>query len=163
MEYTTTDINNLVKQANVLGRLARGVGGSLRGAGKGMLVGCGLGAVAAPLAGAGLAGALGVGGAGMFSGAMLGGALRGTVGGLRGILRNPRAAGALPGNIAGRGATAANLYRAGVAAPALALGAGAGYMLSGEDNKLIGSAIGATAGLLARPTIVKALAKRAAG
>ena len=47
--------------------------------------------------------------------------------------------------------------------PAVGIGAGAGYMLSDEDNKLMGSAIGATAGLLARPTIVKALAKRAAG
>ena len=161
MEYSTTDIDNLVKQANVLGRLARGVTGSLRGAGKGMLIGGGLGAVAAPLAGAGLAGALGVGGAGLFSGAMLGGALRGSVGGLRGILSNPSAR-ALPRAIANRGPMAANVYRAGAAAPALAIGAGAGYMLSGEDNKLLGSAIGATAGLLARPAIVKALAKRAA-
>lgn len=158
MEYSTTDIDLMVKQANILGRLARGVGGTLGGAGKGMLIGGLGGAIAAPLAGAGLAAALGVGGAGMFSGAMLGGALRGTVGGVRGLLR-----GGAGRQIPRATAPAANMYRAGLTLPAVGLGAGAGYMLSDEDNKLVGSAIGATAGLLARPAIVKALAKRAAG
>jgi len=93
---------------------------------------------------------------------MLGGALRGTVGGLRGLFRNPGAArAAVPQHIAARGATAGNLYRAGSAGPAIAIGGGAGDLLSDEDSKFMGSAIGATAGLLARPTLVKALAKRA--
>jgi hypothetical protein len=158
MEYSTTDMDVLVKQANVLGRLARGVGGALTGSGKGMLIGGAAGALAAPITGAGLAAALGVGGAGMFSGAMLGGALRGTVGGIRGLLRNPGSR-----HIASRGQPAASMYRAGMTLPALGVGAGAGYMLSDDDNKMMGSAIGATAGLIARPTIVKALAKRAGG
>lgn len=162
MEYSTTDIDIMVKQANILGRLARGVGGAIKGSGKGMLIGGTAGALAAPLTGAGLAAALGVGGAGMFSGAMLGGALRGTVGGIRGLLRNPGARG-ITKQMARNSPSAANMYRAGMTLPALGLGAGAGYMLSDDDNKLMGSAIGATAGLIARPTIVKALAKRAGG
>lgn len=155
MEYSTTDIDTMVKQANILGRLARGVGGSLKAAPKGMLIGGALGALTAPFAGAGLAGALGVGGAGLFSGAMAGGALRGTVGGLRGMLRSPVAT-EIPSHIANK-----NVFRLGASLPAIGLGAGAGYMLSDDDNKFIGSAIGAGAGLLARPAIVKALAKRA--
>ncbi len=166
MEYSTTDIELMVKQANILGRLARGVGGALKGSGKGMLIGGTMGALAAPFAGVGLAGALGVGGAGMFSGAMLGGGLRGTVGGLRGLLSNP-AAKKLPAQIAKRGGSLGvahpGVARAGAALPALALGGGVGYMLSDDSNKLMGSAIGATAGLLAKPTIVRALAKRARG
>lgn len=162
MEYSTTDIDTMVKQANVLGRIARGLGGAAKGSGKGMLIGGAAGALAAPLTGAGLAAALGVGGAGMFSGAMLGGALRGTVGGIRGLLRNPKVRG-MPKHITGMGRSAEDMYRAGMTLPALGVGAGAGYMLSDEDNKLMGSAIGATAGLIARPTIVKALAKRAGG
>lgn len=158
MEYSTTDIELMVKQANILGRLARGVGGAIKGSGKGMLIGGAAGALAAPLTGAGLAAALGVGGAGMFSGAMLGGALRGTVGGVRGLLRGPQARG-----IYNMGHSAKDMYRAGMTLPALGVGAGAGYMLSDDDNKLMGSAIGATAGLIARPTILKALAKRARG
>jgi hypothetical protein len=161
MDYSTTDIEVLVKQANILGRIGRGLVGAGKGTAKGMLIGGGLGLAAAPLAGAGLATALGVGGAGLYSGAMLGGALRGTVGGLRGLFRNPGAAKAVPQHIAARGATASNLYRAGSAVPALAIGGGAGYLLSDEDSKFMGSAIGATAGLLARPALVKALAKRA--
>jgi len=155
MEYSTTDIDMMVKQANILGRLARGVGGSLKAAPKGMLIGGALGALAAPFAGAGLAGALGVGGAGLFSGAMTGGALRGTVGGLRGLLRSPVAT-EIPSRVVNK-----NMFRIGASLPAIGLGAGAGYMLSDDDNKFIGSAIGAGAGLLARPAIVKALAKRA--
>jgi hypothetical protein len=158
-EYSTTDIDLMVKQANILGRIGRAAKGGLGGAAKGMLMGGALGAAAAPLAGVGLAGALGVGGAGLFSGAMLGGGIRGTVGALRGALKSPgsrrvaqRAMG--PG-------TAGQVYRAGSALPAVALGAGAGYMLSGEDNKMLGTAIGAGAGILARPALAKALARRA--
>lgn len=162
MEYSTTDIDTMVKQANVLGRIARGVGGALKGSGKGMLIGGAAGALAAPLTGAGLAAALGVGGAGMFSGAMLGGALRGTVGGLKGLLRNPHARN-IPRHIASKGQPANNMYRAGLTLPVLGAGAGAGYILSDDENKLMGSAIGASAGLIARPTILKALAKRAGG
>ena len=55
------------------------------------------------------------------------------------------------------------MYRAGTSLPAIGIGAGAGYLVSDEDNKLMGSAIGAGVGLLARPAIVKALANRAAG
>jgi len=161
MEHTTTDIDLMVKNANILSRIARGIGGAAKGAGKGILIGGAAGALGAPLAGAGLASALGVGGAGLFSGAMLGGSLRGTVGGLRGLLTNPSAK-KLPGAIA-RTSEQVAAARAGSALPALALGAGAGYLLSGDDNKLMGSAIGAAAGLLAKPTIVRALAKRARG
>ena len=71
MEYSTTDIDIMVKQANILGRVARGIGGAAKGSGKGMLIGGTLGALAATFEGAGIAGALGVGGAGLFSGAML--------------------------------------------------------------------------------------------
>ena len=102
MEYSTTDIDLMVKHANILGRLARGVGGAIKSTPKGMLLGGTLGALAAPLGGASLAAALGVGGAGMFSGAMLGGALRGTVGGIRGLMRNPGARN-IPKHIANRG------------------------------------------------------------
>jgi len=63
MNYSTTDIDALVKQANILGRIGRGLAGAGKGAAKGMLIGGGLGMAAAPLAGAGLATALGVGGA----------------------------------------------------------------------------------------------------
>lgn len=162
MEYTTTNIDAMVKQANILGRLARGAKGALGGAGKGMLIGGTLGALAAPFAGAGLAGALGVGGAGMFSGAMLGGGIRGAVGGVRGLLSNPAGKAAAKG-VSGMGGAAKGAFRAGSALPAMAIGGGAGYMLSDEDNKFMGSAIGATAGLLARPVVMRALAQRARG
>ena len=159
MEYQTTDIDLMIKQANILGRLARGVTGAAKGAGKGLLIGGTAGALAAPLTGVGLAGALGVGGAGLFSGAMLGGSLRGTVGGIRGLLTNPGAKQLARSAARGSGYQAA--ARAGSALPALALGGGAGYLMSDDDNKFIGTAIGATAGLLAKPTIVRALARRA--
>ena len=162
MEYSTTDIDMMIKQANILGRLARGAGGALKGSGKGMLLGGTIGALAAPFAGAGLAGALGVGGAGLFSGAMLGGGIRGTVGGLRGFLKSPGSR-SIPKHILNRGDAARQAYKAGLTLPAVGLGAGAGYMLSDDDNKMMGSAIGATAGLLARPAFVNALAKRASG
>lgn len=160
MNYSTTDMTRLVKQASVLGRLARGVSGAAKGAGRGMLIGGAVGAAAAPLAGAGLAGALGVGGAGLFSGAMLGGSLRGTVGGLRGLLRSPATATAVGRQVPSQVLRTAP-YQAGSMLPALGLGAGAGYLLSDKDNKLLGSATGAFAGLLAKPTIVRALAARA--
>ena len=160
MEYSTTDIETMVKHANILGRIARGVGGAAKGAGKGMLVGGTMGALAAPFAGAGLAGALGVGGAGLFSGAMLGGNIRGVVGGLRGLISNP-AAKKLPGRMMRSGAQGKAFTRASSALPSLAIGGGLGYMLSDDDNKLMGSAIGAAAGMLAKPTLVRALAKRA--
>ena len=145
----------MVKQANILGRLARGVGGAIKSVPKGMMYGGMAGLLAAPLGGAGLAADLGVGGSGLFSGAMLGGALRGSMGALRGMLHSPVAKD-IPHQIATK-----NMYRAGLSLPTIGLGAGAGYMLSDEDNKLMGSAIGAGAGLLARPAIVNALAKRA--
>ena len=162
MQYSTTNIEDMVKQANIFGRLARGAKGALGGAGKGMLIGGAMGTLAAPFAGAGLAGALGVGGAGLFSGAMLGSGIRGTVGGLRGLLRNP-AVGNIPANIAQRGGKAISAYRAGSYLPALALGGGAGYMLSDDDNKFMGTAIGSVAGLMAKPLVMKALARRARG
>ena len=139
MDYSTTDIELMVKHANILGRLARGIGGAAKGAGKGMLVGGTVGALAAPFAGAGLAGALGVGGAGLFSGAMLGGNIRGVVGGLRGAMSNP-AAKKLPAHMMRSGAPSRAVGRAGAALPSLALGGGLGYMVSDDDNKLMGSA-----------------------
>lgn len=154
---STNDIDFMIKQANILGRLARGTRGAIGGAGKGALIGGLAGTIAAPLAGVGLAGALGVGGAGLFSGAMLGGGIRGTVGGLRGLLKNPNAQKMMAP------ASAGAAYKAGLTAPAVLGGAGLGYMLSDEDNKMMGSAIGGIAGLMARPALVKALAKRAGG
>ena len=154
---STNDIDFMIKQANILGRLARGARGAIGGAGKGALIGGLAGTIAAPLAGVGLAGALGVGGAGLFSGAMLGGGIHGTVGGLRGLLKNPNAQKMVAP------ASAGAAYKAGLTAPAVLGGAGLGYMLSDEDNKIMGSAIGGIAGLMARPALVKALAKRAGG
>lgn len=154
---SSTDIELMVKEANVLGRLARGGWGAIKGAPKGAVIGAGVGALAAPFAGAGLAAALGVGGAGAFSGAMLGSALRGTVGGVRGLLKNPNAAKHMNMPAAQQAA-----YRAGSALPAVAAGGGLGYMLSGEDSKLMGTAVGVVGGLMARPAIMRALAKRRA-
>lgn len=163
MEYSTTDIEAMVKQANILARLGRGVIGATKGAGKGALVGGTLGMLAAPFAGVGLAGSLGIGGAGLFSGLMTGGGIRGAMGGIRGLIKNPAAGKAIPAANSALAYSGKNISRAGQMLPALALGGGAGYMLSGEDNKLMGTALGATAGLVARPTIIKALQQRARG
>jgi len=84
------------------------------------------------------------------------------VGGLRGAMSNP-AAKKLPAHMMRSGAPSRAVARAGAALPSLALGGGLGYMVSGDDNKLIGSAVGAAAGMLAKPAIVRALAKRARG
>ena len=154
----SSDINSMVKQANILGRVARGTMGALKSAPKGALIGGGLGMLAAPIVGLGLAPALGVGGAGAFSGAMLGGGIRGAVGGLRGFLKNPSAARSMSIPAGQRMA-----YNAGSALPAAAVGAGLGYMVSDEDNKLMGTAVGVAGGLLARPMVMRALRQRAGG
>ena len=49
-----------------------------------------------------------------------------------------------------------------LAALGVGVGGGLGYMLSDDDNKLMGTAIGITGGLLARPAVMKALQKRKA-
>ena len=149
----------MVKQANILGRLARGGMGAIKGAPKGALIGGTLGMLAAPLSGAGLAAALGVGGAGAFSGAMMGGGLRGALGGVRGLLKKPNA-GRLPKHIREATANQQAAFRAGSALPAVGIGGGLGYMLSDEDNKLLGSTVGVAAGLLARPAVMRAIRSR---
>ena len=151
------DIEYLVKQANILGRLYRGSKGLLRGGAKGALLGAGIGGIGALTGGAGLAAALGSAGAGMFSGAKAVGGLRGAVEGIGGLLSKPR-------SLANLERVVANPKAADIMLPRgipLAVGAGAGYMLSGEDNKMLGAGIGALAGLAARPSIVKALQQRA--
>ena len=62
---STTDIEFMVKQANILGRLYRGATGAVKAAPKGALFG---GLLGAGVTGAtmGLAPALGVGGAGLY-------------------------------------------------------------------------------------------------
>ena len=159
--HSTTNIETMVKQANILGRLYRGATGALKAAPKGALMGgLAAGALAAPTMG--LAPALGVGGAGLFAGGLFGGAARGAIGGVRGLLsRSPRA-------LAPAARTAeefANVLQKGnfLARPAgaAAVGGGLGYLLSDEDNKLMGMALGAGGGLLARPGVLKMLARRA--
>ena len=157
---SSTDMELMVKQANILGRLARGGFGALKSAPKGALIGAGVGALAAPFAGAGLAAALGVGGAGAFSGAMLGSGLRGTVGGLRGLLKGPNPAAAQAAKLMNMPAGQRAAFRAGSALPAAAVGGGVGYMMSGEDSELLGTTLGIAGGLLARPAVMRALAKR---
>lgn len=160
--HSTTDISGMVKQANILARLARGAKGAIGGSAKGALIGGALGAAAAPFTGLGLAGALGVGGAGMFSGAMTGGAIRGTVGGLRGLLGSR--SGAAMSNLARSPATSEVMARGiGSRLPGMAIGAGAGYMLGDEDSKLLSSSVGALGGILAQPTLMRALERRAGG
>jgi len=149
---SSTDIELMVKEANVLGRLARGGWGAIKGAPRGALWGAGLGALATPfLPGVGLAAALGVGGAGAFSGAMVGG-------GLRGLLKSPASTRAM--QMAKMPASQQAAFRAGTMLPAVAAGGGLGYMLSGEDNKMMGTAIGVAGGLMARPAVMRAIAKR---
>ena len=155
----STDMELMVKQANILGRLARGGIGAIKGAPKGMLIGGALGALAAPLSGAGLAAALGVGGAGAFSGAMLGGGLRGTIGGIRGLLKNPNAR-QLPKHITQATANQQAAFRAGSALPAIGIGGGLGYMVSDDDNKMMGTTLGIVGGLMARPAVMRAIKSR---
>ena len=156
---SSTDIELMVKEANVLGRLARGGWGALKAAPKGALWGAGLGALATPfLPGVGLAAALGVGGAGAFSGAMVGGGLRGGISGLRGLLKTPASTRAM--QMAKMPASQQAAFRAGTMLPAVAAGGGLGYMLSGDDNKMMGTAIGVAGGLMARPAVMRAIAKR---
>jgi hypothetical protein len=157
---SSTDIELMVKEANILGRIARGGLGALKSAPKGALVGGALGTLAAPFAGLGLAGALGVGGAGAFGGAMTGGSMRGLIGGLRAFLKNPEAENALVGS----GRALANQAPSGASAlakmaPAAAIGGGLGYALS-DEHKGVGTALGVAGGLLARPAIMRALAAR---
>ena len=154
---STSDIEYLVKQANILGRLYRGSKGFLRGGAKGALWGAGIGTLGALTSGLGLPAALGAGGAGMFSGAKAVGGIRGAAEGIGGLLSKSKPLTALE-------RIAANPKAADIMLPRgipLAIGAGAGYMLSGEDNKMLGTGIGALAGLAARPAIVKALQRRA--
>lgn len=155
--YVTNDIEYMIKQANILRRLASGAKGAFGGGGRGMLIGGALGLGAAPLAGLGLAGALGVGGAGAAGMGMLGAGAGATVGGLRGLFKRiPRAAKAVAHTAAHDPALA---VRAGSVLPAAAIGGGIGYMSS--DNKTMGTMIGIAGGLAARPMLMKALAKRA--
>jgi hypothetical protein len=156
---SSTDIELMVKQSNILGRLARGGLGAIKGAPKGMMIGGALGALAAPLSGAGLAAALGVGGAGAFSGAMLGGGLRGAIGGIRGLLKNPNAR-RVPQHVRRATANQQAAYRAGSTLPALGVGGGIGYMVSDEDNKLMGTTLGVVGGLMARPAVMRAIRNR---
>ena len=161
MHTSQEEIDAIIKQANILGRVYRGTTGALKGAPKGALIGGLVGAGLTAATGGGLAAALGVGGKGLMSGAMAGGGIRGAIGGLRGLLssKGKQTAKALshystsnPGAIAGM-------------KPMLPLvgGAGLGYALAGEDSKVLGTGLGAAAGLMARPAIMKALAKRAGG
>jgi len=156
------DMELMVKQANILGRLARGSIGAIKSAPKGAIIGGTLGMLTAPLGGAGLAAALGVGGAGAFSGAMLGGGLRGALGGVRGLLKNPNT-GLLPKHVMRAPAYQQAAYRAGSALPAVGVGGGLGYMMSDEDNKLMGTTLGVVGGLMARPAVMRALSKRRVG
>ena len=157
----STDIELMVKQSNILGRLARGGMGAIKGVPKGMFIGGALGALAAPLSGAGLAAALGVGGAGAFSGAMMGGGLRGAIGGVRGLLKSPNAS-SLPKHIRQATANQQAAFRAGSALPAVGIGGGLGYMVSDDDNKLMGTTLGVVGGLMARPAVMRALRNRRA-
>ena len=153
----------MVKQANIFGRLARGVTGAVKSAPKGALLG-GLAAGALTLPTMGLAPALGVGGAGIMSGAMFGGAARGAIGGVRGLLsKSPKALSKIPA-----AANTAELYNVVKGSNRLLNpttttlgGAGLGYMLSDDDNKLLGTALGAAGGMFARPAVMKMLEKRA--
>ena len=162
---STTDIEAMIKQANILKRLAATATGGLKGAGKGALLG---GAFAIPIAlatGMGLPAALGAGGAGMFSGAKYTGGLMGTTSALRNLFsRAPKnLAASTTKNIA---QNLAKKVPANLAIPRglpLIAGAGLGYALSDDDNKFLGSSLGAIAGLAARPALVKALERRAAG
>ena len=155
------DVELMVKHANVLGRLYRGTTGAIKSVPKGMLIGGALGAMAAPIAGVGLGGALGVGGAGAFAGSMIGGGLRGTIGGIRGLLSNPGSRKAV--QMASMPVNQRAALKAGATLPILAAGGGLGYMLSGEDNKMLGTGLGVASGLLARPALLRAIAKRAQG
>ena len=156
-----TDIELMVKQSNILGRLARGSIGAIKSAPKGALIGGALGALAAPLSGAGLAAALGVGGAGAFSGAMMGGGLRGTIGGLRGLLKGPVGT-RVPQYLQSATPSQLKAFRAGSMLPAVGIGGGLGYMVSDEDNKLMGTVAGIAGGLLARPVVMQAIQRRKA-
>ena len=151
------DIEYLVKQANIMGRLYRGTKGDLKGGLLGALGGGVLGTGVALTSGLGLPAALGAGGAGLFSGAKAGGALTSKAFGIGGLLSKPK-------NLAALERIAVNPAAADIMLPRgipLAVGAGAGYLLSDEDNKMIGTGIGALAGLAARPAIVKALQRKA--
>lgn len=158
----SNDIEFMVKQANIFGRLARGVTGAVKSAPKGALLG-GLAAGALTLPTMGLAPALGVGGAGIMSGAMFGGAARGAIGGVRGLLsKSPKALSKIPA-----AANTAELYNVVRGSNRLLNpttttlgGAGLGYMLSDDDNKLLGTALGAAGGMFARPAVMKMLEKR---
>jgi len=152
------DIEYLVKQANILGRLFRGSKGALKGGLGGALMGGAAGVGAALTGGLGLPAALGAGGAGLFSGAKVGGGIGSKVFGIRGLL------GGGAKNLASLERAVAKPMAADIMLPRgipLAVGAGAGYLLSGDDNKMLGAGIGALAGLAARPSIVKALQRRA--
>ena len=171
--HSTTDISGMVKQANILARLARGAGGAIKAAPKGALIGGALG-VGATLPFAGLAAGLGAGGAGLFSGAMLGASTAGGISGLRSFLKSPAKKLLAPSPIVSEGlgmaahtlpnyarpALARAAFNTGSVLPAVAVGGGLGYALSDRDSKLLGTTIGVVGGLAARPAVMRALAVR---
>lgn len=158
--YTSPEeMDAIIKQASLAGRLWRGAKGATGGALKGSLVGGLLGTGVSLATGSTLPMALGTAGGGLMSGALVGGGVRGTIGGLRGLLSS-----------SGRKASKQlkNYYNtptpsmgAGMS-PLLPLagGAGLGYLVAGDDSKLLGTGLGAAAGLLARPSIMRAMARR---
>tara|TARA_Y100000592_G_scaffold22091_1_gene34192 strand:- start:10443 stop:10943 length:501 start_codon:yes stop_codon:yes gene_type:complete len=163
---STSDINELVKQANLLRRLGGLASGGIKGMGKGALIGGAVGLPLTLLTGGGLAAALGAGGLGMFSGAKFGGGAMGAMGALRGLLRRPSAVTKVAPNVTQNVLKNVSKIPPNLAIPRglpMIAGAGLGYALSGEDNKLLGSGLGLVAGLAARPALVKALQRRAAG
>ena len=175
-DYGINDIDLMVKQANVLRRLASASRGALGGGTKGMLVGGALGLGAAPLAGLGLAGALGVGGAGAAAMGMLGGGAGATVGALKGLFRKAPGVARAGTQVARTGAQASRVgqaaahtlahdpslaLRASSVLPAAAIGGGIGYLASGEGHGGTGLMLGIAGGLAARPLLRKSLAKRA--
>ena len=151
------DIEQLVKQANILGRLYRGTKGLVSGGAKGAMYGGLAGGLTALTGGMGLPVALGAAGGGIFSGAKAGASLGALGKGVSGLLSRPGSASRLE-HLASAAKAPDILLPRGIP---LALGAGAGYMLSGDDNKMLGMGMGALAGLAARPSIVKALQRRA--
>jgi hypothetical protein len=159
--HSTTDISGMVKQANIVGRLARGAGGAIRSIPKGAIAG-GLVGGAFALPTAGLAAGLGVGGAGMYSGAMLGSSIAAGIGGLRGFLKRPtnqRIVTKVPSVL--KPTTEAMALDTGRMLPAIGIGGAVGYMASGDDSKLMGTTVGLIGGIAARPLVMQALAKRA--
>ena len=155
----SNDIDFMVKQANILGRLARGVGSAVKAVPKGGLYG-GLIGSALALPTMGLAPALGIGAA---SGAVFGGAARGAIGGLRGLLSKAPASLAKIPPAANPAEFMKTLQQSNklLSPTSTTLGGlGLGYMISDEDNKLLGSAIGAGLGAFGRPALMNIIKER---